>query len=462
MKSDIGIYQYQNDNPYQANLIFGFPYAYDDNGNLSEDPNQTYNYNYNDRLMNVIHRTLPINSLFDYDHTGQRVYKRVDDGNQVPPKLTETVYPNKYLEFDYLNGDYQMAVNITKHLYFGNQRVGDVKKFPTPEQPFNVINLVFTDHLGSSSLVTNEDGEIVAVYDYYPYGDDRIADEMGAEVHNRFTGQELDEETDLHYYGARYYAAALAKFTQPDPAVLNDVVSLLSDPQSLNYYSYVGNNPIRYNDPTGETKAEATWGYFKGLVKGAWQIVSGTLTMSYYVLVYPNETRAMLQQKATEAINAWRATIADLLSKSSQLGSEMLQGYGMKYSEFEKLSDEEQGEVIGKLTADVMAIVVAKKMAEVQAVKNTWIGNLSEHYKKHGAEFGFANEIDYAKAANSLFKNTNEGVLRKVGKDSRIKVWDQQNNSFGSYTEDGKTISYFKPNPEIHKQGTNMDYWNNQ
>jgi RHS repeat-associated protein len=246
-KSDLGPYQYQNDNPYQANLILGFPYTYDDNGNLSEDQNQIYNYVYNDRLKSVTNRTLPINSLFDYDHTGQRVYKRVDDGSQMPPRVTETVYPNKYLEFDYLNGDYQMAVNITKHLYFGNQRVGQVKKFPQPGQPFNVINLVFTDHLGSSSLVTNEDGEITAVYDYYPYGESRIADEILGETNRLFTGQERDQETALDYFGQRYYVASLGRFNRQDPWGGDP-----SNPQTLNKYSYSLNNPLTYFDPTGE------------------------------------------------------------------------------------------------------------------------------------------------------------------------------------------------------------------
>jgi len=45
---------------------------------------------------------------------------------------------------------------------------------------------------------------LVATYDYYPYGGTRIEQEQGMEVAARFTGQELDDATDLHYYGARY------------------------------------------------------------------------------------------------------------------------------------------------------------------------------------------------------------------------------------------------------------------
>lgn len=144
-------------------------------------------------------------------------------------------------------------------------------------------------------------------------------------------------------------------------------MKVLSDPQALNYYSYSGNNPIRYNDPTGETKTEAAWGWAKGVGKAVW----GTLTMSYNSLVYPNETRTALQQKAKEAVNAWRETISGVLSNPSKTASEVLQGIGISYDEFSKLSDEQQGEVIGRLTEGAMEIVTAKKLGEASRVKSS-------------------------------------------------------------------------------------------
>lgn len=61
-----------------------------------------------------------------------------------------------------------------------------------------------------------------------------------------FTGQKLDESTGLMYYGARYYDPALGRFISADPIVPNP-----ANPQALNRYSYVLNNPLRYIDPTG-------------------------------------------------------------------------------------------------------------------------------------------------------------------------------------------------------------------
>ena len=81
----------------------------------------------------------------------------------------------------------------------------------------------------------------------------------------RYTGQELDPEADLYCYGQRYYDADVGKFIQPDPVLKNlndsrtlkqqtgqDLEQLLANPQALNEYSYVQNNPVKYIDEEGE------------------------------------------------------------------------------------------------------------------------------------------------------------------------------------------------------------------
>src|SRR3989339_392321 len=82
----------------------------------------------------------------------------------------------------------------------------------------------------------------------------------------RYTGQENDPNSNLYYYGQRYYQPEVGRFTQPDPvskylndpqklnkATGQDLQGLLENPQALNEYGYTQNNPIRYTDPTGET-----------------------------------------------------------------------------------------------------------------------------------------------------------------------------------------------------------------
>ncbi len=68
------------------------------------------------------------------------------------------------------------------------------------------------------------------------------------------------------YYGARHYDGALGRFIQPDT-----IVPEPGNPQSLNRYSYVLNNPLRYTDPTGMFEQEAIEEYLQSLNPDNWQ-----------------------------------------------------------------------------------------------------------------------------------------------------------------------------------------------
>jgi RHS repeat-associated protein len=74
----------------------------------------------------------------------------------------------------------------------------------------------------------------------------------GGQSRNLFTGQEYDKESGIYYYGARYYNPTLMRWVQADPMIQNPY-----DPQALNRYSYVKNNPMRYTDPTGKKLTRA-------------------------------------------------------------------------------------------------------------------------------------------------------------------------------------------------------------
>ena len=103
-----------------------------------------------------------------------------------------------------------------------------------------------SDHLGSSNIMTNRDGEQVQHYGYMPFGNERYQDNTQAfSVTNRYTGQHLDEETGLYFYGSRYYDPELARFIQPD-SIVPDASS-----QGLNRYTYANNNPLVFVDPSG-------------------------------------------------------------------------------------------------------------------------------------------------------------------------------------------------------------------
>jgi len=136
-------------------------------------------------------------------------------------------------------------------LFLFNPNIASAKKYYFHE-----------DHLGGASIMTDEDGEIVAEYQYYPYGGTYSEETSGEDFGNsyKYTGQEEDAEIGLYYYGSRYYNPEVTKFMSQDPAVYDErFLEMLRDPQSFNTYAYVRNNPIKYIDPSGEepNKAQA-------------------------------------------------------------------------------------------------------------------------------------------------------------------------------------------------------------
>jgi RHS repeat-associated protein len=122
------------------------------------------------------------------------------------------------------------------------------------------------DHLGSLNVLTRWGVESQRLT-YLPFGETYTNTGTVNFIHHRYTGQEQDPETapgshpeaGLYHYGARYYNPELGRFLSPDP-----IVPEPGNPQALNRYSYVVNNPVLYTDPTGHV-----FGIFLGMLAGA-------------------------------------------------------------------------------------------------------------------------------------------------------------------------------------------------
>lgn len=143
--------------------------------------------------------------------------------------------------------------------------------------PEEKVYYYLSDHLGGVDAVLDEEGNVVERRDYLPYGSERLADDSTtspAPEDYGFTGKELDEETGLYYYGARYYDPVIGRFISLDPLVLGEsekpLNSVLANPQALNGYSYVLNNPLRYVDEEGEYGKDVHYDltYVLGLIAG--------------------------------------------------------------------------------------------------------------------------------------------------------------------------------------------------
>lgn len=101
-----------------------------------------------------------------------------------------------------------------------------------------------TDAIGSVRMTTDASGQVIQRYDYAPFGEPLPAPTPET---RRFAGGELDPETELNYFGARQYQPQTGRFSRSDdPGYGNPF-----NPQSMNFYAYVMNNPLRWVDPSG-------------------------------------------------------------------------------------------------------------------------------------------------------------------------------------------------------------------
>jgi RHS repeat-associated protein len=157
-----------------------------------------------------------------YDYTGIRVRKIGNAGI--------TYFPFTGYEVN--------AGVVTKYIRAATEIIAS-------KQGTNDKRFYHNDHLGSVNVITNADGVQVQVNEYDPWG--KVSRSVGnVDPNHRFTGQELDSEGNIHYYGGRYYNQDLGRFVSPDPFVQEP-----DNPQNLNRYSYVIDNPQNYIDPSG-------------------------------------------------------------------------------------------------------------------------------------------------------------------------------------------------------------------
>ena len=129
------------------------------------------------------------------------------------------------------------------------------------------------DHLGSSNYITDRTGRVFEHTLYLPYGETWIDEGHETSLLGyKFTGKELDEETGLYYFGARYYDAKFSNWISTDPALpeyLPTGLQLFFPEQAfnanslkgsggvfnsanINLYHYAGLNPVKFVDPNGK------------------------------------------------------------------------------------------------------------------------------------------------------------------------------------------------------------------
>jgi RHS repeat-associated protein len=201
-------------------------FTYDANGNMISDSSFNYIYNDANQLAKITSKSDGKTiAEYYYDSGGKRV-KKIENGKTV-------YYINDYVESKTGDG----ADKTTSYYFANNERVAR-------KDPDGVKYYYHGDQLGSTNIVTNDAKKLSEKIEYYPYGS--IKERIGKASSYLYAGQELDVESGLYYYGARYYNPVFARFIQPD-----DIIPNQFNPQSLNRYAYCIDNPVKYTDPSG-------------------------------------------------------------------------------------------------------------------------------------------------------------------------------------------------------------------
>lgn len=233
-------------------------------------------------------------TTFTYDGDGGRVKKYVSSS------ATTTTYIGSLYEEDSDDAS-------RKHIYLGANRLLTLDGLLE-------ARYYHSDHLGSSNVISDNDGKELQHIEYYPFGA-AYQSEGSQVISHKYTGKEEDVSTGLYFYGARYYEPELGRFTQPDTIVPNPY-----NPQDLNRYSYCNNNPINYTDPTGHSWKSfwKRWGGFSGafakaVFTGDWKGFANTMITTGTAFVFSGfnpvvAAATYMTESVMDTEAGWRAT----------------------------------------------------------------------------------------------------------------------------------------------------------
>ena len=282
----------EKDGPFTEDDEFVFTYSYDpdtdvystDYGFGLDAPKETEeshpenlfayrrNYTWNEKnlLTKSSDRTYTVH--YRYGEDGQRALKYTEEGR------SETLYFNNFytIHIPVQDKNNPQGLRVHKHIFVGNSRLVTAMTH-TDNNGDNAEQrekryYYHSDHLGSAQFVTDWRGKQYEHIEYTPYGELWI-EEVAAGLDKlpfRFTGKEMDEETGLYYYGARYLDPKYSRWLSGDPALGDYIPKAPVDDEAkkhnenlpgmggvynivnMHLYHYAGNNPVKYEDPDGK------------------------------------------------------------------------------------------------------------------------------------------------------------------------------------------------------------------
>jgi RHS repeat-associated protein len=214
-------------------------YCFDAAGNLLNDGQHSYTYDAENRIIAVDGGQT---ATYNYDAAGSRIQK-VNTGGTSASYLHD------------LSGHVITELDGTGawtrgEVYAGGRHLGTYANGIG-----GTTYLAQADWLGTERTRVLPSGDLFETCVSLPFGDGLNCTGSADPSPDHFTGKERDAESALDYFGARYYSSAMGRFITPDWAANATAVPYASfnNPQSLNLYSYVGNNPTNLRDYDGHS-----------------------------------------------------------------------------------------------------------------------------------------------------------------------------------------------------------------
>lgn len=219
-------------------------FSYDTSGNITKMPYiSSLQWDYKGMLCYSAPSDVSSQSTkYSYDSTGQRVRKM-------------TAYANGITKIRIYLGDFEIyreysgtALNKERNTirYCDGESIFCEVDYNNATEDSIIKRYKLYDLMNSTYVEIDEIGKIISYEEYYPFGGTsfRTIDSQTevSQSRYRYVGKERDEETGLYYFGLRYYAPWLCRWTSTDPK---------GSEAGNNQYVYCSNNPLRYMDPDG-------------------------------------------------------------------------------------------------------------------------------------------------------------------------------------------------------------------
>ncbi len=216
--------------------------TYNTDGTIKQDETRTYTGD--DRLKTLENKD--IKETYFYDNTGNKI-QSVSLNKTSNVTETTTNYFDWYRSYaDRDEVDIMVSGKRFATIQYYNQGTPQYTQYPSGENVIYYSN----DPLGSSTLSYNELGVLQEQTDPLPYGDKRFAIDS-KNVTSKFALHDRNENTNQAYMKARNYDFSNKHFQTQDVISKYNPQAYTISPQELNMYAYARNNPVMYNDPTG-------------------------------------------------------------------------------------------------------------------------------------------------------------------------------------------------------------------